>query len=213
MSKRLKLIMAAALCFGLVKMADAATSANIIVTIQPDLYYDVTITTDDANLNLGQVGLGLTTQTVRPATVTINSTEIGTDLRLDGDIVNTLGGQNWLFDPDTSDQNLDRLAAWATFTDVARGSAPAPGGDYFQGTQPGVASSDVIDDQNRYVGSSAGQGTTNLFENNADFDPIDMDGKAKDDTAALWLYFRMPSTSTDGDPQDITITLTAVQTD
>ena len=86
-------------------------------------------------------------------------------------------------------------------------SAPSQSGDFFEGTAPGAAS-DVISTTARYVGTSATHGA-DIFELESTADAIDMDNQANGDQSHLWLYFRMPSASTDGDPQEVSITLTA----
>lgn len=207
MKRVMKLMIALVFGLGLVKSVQAATSDSLTVTIQPNVFYDVSIATTDADLNLGQVALGASTQTVSPATVTINSTYLNTDLTLAGVINNTGAGLDWQFDADTTSQESDFLAAWATFTSTTLASAPAQGGDVFEGTTPG-AGSDVITTTARYVGTSATHGA-DIFELESTADAIDMDGLAKNDQAHLWLYFRMPSASTDGDPQAVSIILTA----
>ena len=206
-----KVLLALGLVLGTGIAAQAADQDALTVTIRPNAFYSVDIDTANVGLDLGTVALGASTQTVSPATVTINSTYADTDLRLRGDI-DSAASVIWQFDLDTSDQNLDRLAAWATFTDVARTSAPAQGGGYFSGTVPGDPNSDAIAATTRYVGS--GGGTTNLFEANGEFAFKDMDALAPspdpESLSHLWLYFRLPNASTDDDAQNVTITLMAV---
>jgi len=207
----MKLMIALVFGLGLISSVQAAQSDSLTVLIQPNVFYDVSIATTDADLNLGQVALGASTQTVSPATITINSTYLETDLKLDAAINNTGAGLSWQFDADTTSQESDFLAAWATFTSTTMGSAPAQGGDIFEGTAPG-AGSDVISTTERYVGTSATNGA-DIFELESTADAIDMDGLNNGDQAHLWLYFRMPSASTDGDVQEINIILTADATD
>ena len=210
MKRMMKLMIALVLGLGLAKHVQAATSDSLTVTIQPDAYYDVTIATNDADMDLGQVTLGNSTQTVSPATITINSTYLNTDLRLLGAISNTGAGLSWQFDADTTSQESDFLAAWATFTSTTLAAAPAQGSDFFEGTAPGAAS-DVISTTDRYAGTSATHGA-DIFELESTGDAINMDDMNNGDQAHLWLYFRMPNASTDGDAQDIKLTLTAVAT-
>lgn len=191
----------------------AAESAALTITIRPNAYYAVSIDTTQVVMDLGTVNLGGSTQTVRPATVTIQSTYASTDLKLQGSV--TSSTTPWTFDDNTASSDTNKIAAWATFTSVARSSAPAQTGDYFSGTMPGASGSDVLDSGNRYVGSSATDLTTDLFENNSGFDSRDMDGLLPDPYASgkshLWLYFRMPSAASANDAQNITITITATQ--
>jgi hypothetical protein len=73
--------------------------------------------------------------------------------------------------------------------------------------------SDVVDTNNRYVGTSASLSTTNLFENNGDFDAVDLDARAPNHQSHLWLYFRLPSATTTNAAKTVTVTLTAVAID
>ncbi len=186
-----------------------ASSDSVTVTISPNAYYAVDIDTANVSLDLGSVNLGVSTQTVQPSTVTIQSTFATTDLRLQGAIGSA--GTPWSFDADSTTVETDSLAVWATFTSTARSSAPAQTSDYFSGTVPGAAGSDMVDDTNRYAGT--GGGGTNLFENNAGFDAKDMDALPPDPNANgkahLWLFFRLPSVTTSIDSQNITLTITA----
>jgi hypothetical protein len=190
--KRLKKL-ALALAFGLgfAQASHAAVQDMLMVTITPNAFYSVVIDTTNVSLNMGTVALGASTQTVRPSTVTIQSSFAT-----------------------TASTETDTLATWATFTSVARSSVPTQITDYFSGTVPGAAASDVVDSTNRYVGSSAGDGTTNLFENNSGFDLKDMDAMnplpAASGTSQLWLRFRLPSVSSTVNAQNITLTFTAV---
>jgi hypothetical protein len=131
-------------------------------------------------------------------------------LRLQGAI--TSAGTPWTFDANTASNEADALAAWATFTSIARSSAPALGADYFSGTQPAVSNSDVISTANTYAGTAGA--VTDSFENNSNFDAKDMDdmapSPAASSTSLLWLNFRLPNATTSTNAQNITITLTAV---
>lgn len=208
-----KLALAIALAIGFGKVAHAGVQDQLMVTITPNAFYSVVVSTLNVNLNMGTVALGASTQTVKPSTITITSSFATTDLKLQGAI--TSGGTPWTFDNDATSTETDKLATWATFTSVARSSVPAIlAGDYFSGSVPGAANSDVVDTTARYVGSSAGDGTTNLFENNSGFDSKDMDAMSPSPAASgishLWLYFRLPSITTSTNAQNITLTLTAV---
>ena len=195
--------------FGLAAVSHAASSDTLTVTITPNAFYSVDIDTANVALNLGTVGLGASTQTVQPATVTVLSTYLTTDLKLQGAI--TSNGTPWTFDDVTTSSEADKLAAWATFTSVARSSAPTQTADYFSGTQPGQSDSDVIDATAQFVGTA--NGVNNLFENNSDFDAKDMDAMAPvpaaSGTSLLWLYFRLPATTTSSTAQNISITIGA----
>ncbi|MCG3204501.1 MAG: hypothetical protein KCHDKBKB_01216 [Elusimicrobia bacterium] len=192
----------------------AGSTGTLTVSVTPNAYYAVVIDTSNVSLNLGTVDLGASTQTVRPSTVSIQSTFATTDLKLQGFI--SSAGTAWSFDNDTTSVEPDNLAAWATFTSVARSSAPTQTGGYFSGTQSGVNNSDVISNSDRYVGTQAG--LTNLFEaDSGDFAFKDMDALPPEpDSNAkshLWLYFRLPNATTTSNAQNISITITAVAPD
>jgi hypothetical protein len=210
MKRLIKATATLALALGFIAQVRAATSDSLTITITPNAFYAVDIDTASVSLNMGTVALAASTQTVSPSTVTIQSSYATTDLQLQGAIASA--GTPWTFDADTSSQESDALAAWGTFTSVARSSAPAQSGTYFEGTVPG-ANSDVISTTNRYVGTSATHGA-DIFENESGFDSKDMDGLAPDPAPAakshLWLYFRLPNATTSTNAQNITITLTAV---
>jgi hypothetical protein len=195
--------------FGVAAVSHAASSDTLTVTITPNAFYSVDIDTLNVSLDLGTVNLGASTQTIQPATVTVLSTYLTTDLKLQGAITATSNA--WSFDDDTTSTDTDKLAAWATFTSVARSSAPTQSADYFSGSQPGVSNSDVIDATAQFVGTA--NSVNNLFENNSNFDAKDMDAMnpvpAASGTSLLWLYFRLPSATTGTNAQNISITIGA----
>ncbi len=198
---------------GLAVGAQAATSDSLTVTITPNAYYDVDIDTGSGGLDLGTVNLGQSTWTVRPATVTINSTYAQTDLKLAGQIAS--GGTAWTFDDNTVTQDQDKLAAWAVFTDTSVAASPTQGsGGAFSGGSPGLDDTDVIDTSQQDVGDTIlvqrrfVRSTTALGYKSME----DIPSSAVDPAASrshLWLRFRLPSATTSSAPQQITITLTA----
>src|SRR2546423_835565 len=123
MKRITKVALALALGLGLTQAVHAAVSDSLTVTITPNAFYAVDIDTGNVSLDLGTVGLNASTQTVQPSTVTVQSTYATTDLKLVGSISSV--GTAWSFDDDTSTSDNDKLAAWATFTSVARSSAPS----------------------------------------------------------------------------------------
>ena len=213
MKRITKAALALAFGLGLVNAAQAAVSDSLMVTITPNAFYAVDIDTANVVLDLGTVSLSASTQTVSASTVTIQSSYATTDLKLQGAI--TSAGTAWTFDDNTGTTESNKIAAWASFTSIAHSTAPAQGGEYFSGTVAGNSDSDVIDTTNRYVGSSAADGTTTLFEvNNGAHGAKDMDALAPDPDplakALIWLRFRLPSATTSSNAQNITVTLTAV---
>jgi len=215
MKRTSKVVLALGFALGLfVKTAHALSDTDsLTVTITPNAFYAVDIDTTGIVMNLGTVALSASTQTVLPATVTIQSTYAQTDLTLIGNIT-APGGTPWTFDASSATVNPNELAAWATFTSVSRSSAPIQESGYFSGTAPNVSDSDLISGTARYVGTNGA--VANLFEAGAaDFGFKDMDALPADpDPLAqshLWLYFRMPSASSSSVAQNISVTLTAVQ--
>ena len=211
MKRITKAALALAFGLGLVQVSQAAVSDQLTITITPNAYYAVSIDTANVVLDLGTVALGLSTQTVSPSTVTVESTFATTDLTLQGAIASA--GTAWSFDANTASQELDALAAWATFTTIAHTTAPAQASGYFSGTQPGVNDSDVISTAPRYAGTESG--VTGHFEAAAaDHGFKDMDGLVPAPNplaeALLWLRFRLPLTTTSSTAQNIMILLTAV---
>ncbi len=142
MKRTLKVLLGLVFGLGLSGAAHAASSDTLTVTITPNAFYSVDIDTGNVSLSLGTVALGASTQTVQPATVTVLSTFALTDLKLQGVI--TASANAWSFDDVTTSSEADKIATWATFTSVARSSAPTQTSDYFSGTQPGQNSSDVV---------------------------------------------------------------------
>ena len=191
----------------------AADTASLTVTISPNAYYAVVIATTEASgaLQLGKVDLAASTFTVKPATVTIESTYAKTELGLKGGIASA--GTAWTFSANSLSIENDKLAAWAVFTDTIRSSAPAQTSGYFDGTTPGTAS-DMIAAGDRHVGD-AGGGESAFLAGAADFGyktMNDLPNKLVDLAASrahLWLGFRLPGSSTSQNEQEVTVTLTA----
>ncbi len=209
MKRASKVALALAFGLGLSAVSHAASSDTLTVTITPNAFYSVDIDTANVSLNLGTVALGASTQTVQPATVTVLSTYLTTDLKLQGAI--TAASDPWSFDDVTTSSEADKVATWATFTSVQRSSAPAQTGDYFSGTQPAQNNSDVVSANAEFVGTA--NGVNNLFENSSGPDNKDMDDMnpfpAASSQSHLWLFFRLPATTTSSNAQNISITIGA----
>ncbi len=210
-----KAVLTLAIGIGWISTANAANPFDrdsLTVTIVPNAYYALDITTGThANLlNLGSVELGASTQTVHPATVTITSTYATTDLKLLGNVVTAVSP--WAFNS-SGTVTADQLAGWANFTTTAVGAAPVQGNgsQYFRGTTIGAADSDLIDNaSSRDVGNESGGSNSNFYETDSGATGfLDMDGLAKNAQAHLWLWFRIPWSSTTNGTQTIVITLIA----
>ncbi len=171
---------------------------SIQITITPLVDRGVDIDSATVAVNLGAVALQATTQTVRPATVTVLGTLNGQEL----DVAGVLG-PTWSFDttPTTGLSSMEEnaLAFYLLFSDTALSAAPSAGefaadnGD-FTGTT-------------LRAGGSAGNGTK--FEKTGG-GALNMDNKNPTEKAHMWFFLRTPGTTTTGAAQTATITLTAV---
>ena len=209
MKRHLKVAVALGL-FALGFIGEAAafqSTETIVVYLRPNAFYAVEIATGNVNLDLGSIDLGVATQTVRPATVTVRSTFALTEYRLRGDIA-TSGGTAWTFDDNTVSSDSNKLAAWVTFTSTTLATRPTQTGDYFSGSVAGADDSDVLDASERYVGSASG--ADRLYEATGETGAKVMDNLSPNDPSHMWLYFRMPSASTSSTRQDMTLFVTAL---
>ena len=188
--------------------ARAASSDTVTITIVPDAYYAIEIDTAAASLDLGVVDLDGTTFTVRPATVTIESTFAATDVRV---LTQVSGG--WTLDANTASREADALQAWAVFTDTGVAASPASAGA-FGGTVFGANDSDVLGLVNaQYAGTAGGITQYVLAPGEPGYKSMDSVPSVLADAggskAHLWLKFRLPQVTTTAAAQSITITLGA----
>ena len=194
----------------------AADKDALTVTITPNVYYAVLVSTGTGEwLDLGTVGMGVSTWTLRPATVTIQSTFGSTELHLQGEILS-----GWSFSADSATLETDKLVAWAVFTDTSVAESPSQASGYFNGTTAGAAN-DMLDATDRHVGGGAGGedgGTGTRFlaaTTDAGYKPMDSIPNNVMDLAAsrahLWLRFRTPGGSSTPGAKKILFTLTALQ--
>ena len=193
--------LAAAFCATDVR-ADANTSNDadsLTIIITPNVDYGVDIDTTGVTLDLGTVDLYDTAQTAEPAVVTVKGSWASQELDLSGSIE---GG--WSFDatPSTwaTSGSQDEIAVYALFSDTALGTAPN-GDDFANATADagytGVASR---------VGGDSGGG--DKFEKQG-ANAIDMDNRAPEDDANMWIFLRLPDATSTSSDQEITLTLTA----
>ena len=179
--------------------SNAANNADsLTIRVTPNVDRGVNIDTAAVVLNLGTLPLYQSTQTVRPSTVTIDGTLNGQELDISGSIS---GGWSFDLSPSTwgnSGEN-NRLATYVLFSDNAL--ATAPDGDAFAG-----ANADFTGETLR-VGGSSGAGTK--FEKTSGGNTVDMDNKNPSDQAHMWIFLRLPNTTSTANPQDVTLTLTA----
>lgn len=215
MNRMMKAAMALAIALGAAVSASAGIPADsLMVTITPNVYYAVLISTANVGLNLGNVDLRASTQTVNPSTVTIQSTYATTDLKLQGAITNPADPTHpWTFSASSGTYETDKLAAWAMFTDITVGTAPAQLGGYFNGTTQGTGA-DMFDANDNFVGERGGSETRFLAVGETGYKTMDdMPNDAVEPDISrshLWLRFRLPGASTSNTAQNITVTLTAV---
>ena len=180
----------------------------MIVRITPNADRGVQISTGNVHLDLGAVDLGASTQTVRPATVTITGNMIECEL----DLAAAISG-GWVFE---NFQQLDstganQLNAWVQFTSVSTGLAPAQDYEYFRvGTTSGSKITSLTQSfAATAVGIAAGSGV-GRFENNegnASPNPADMDSMTPAAYRHMFTYFRLPPTTSVTGAQDINFTL------
>lgn len=189
--------------------AEAADTGALTVTITPTAAYSILIDTTATTLDLGTVGLGNSTWTLRPATVTVNSSYATTELSLQGNMV--AGG--WTFDDNTATNEQDALKAWAVFTDTGVAAAPGQASGYFSGTTPSVDGSDVISAGAEDVGTAGGESKFVAATGDAGYKSMEnIPSNAVDAGAAashLWLRFTLPPATTDTTPKRIQVILTA----
>jgi hypothetical protein len=207
MKNIMKVTLALGLLIGFASLSHAASTDALTVTIRPNAFYSFTLSTANVGLDLGTIDLGASTQTVSPATVTITSTYLNTDLQLSGFI--TSGGTAWTFDTNTASNDSNQLQAWAMFSDTSLKTAPVQNADYFRGTTPG-SNSCVVDGNSRFLGTSNAGAVANAYEVNSTASGFqDMDGLIASAQSHMWMYFRLPSATTSNQVQNVTLVLTA----
>ena len=179
----------------------ADDSANIQITIVPNIDRGVIIDTDTPNmLDLGDVQMGMSTQTVYPATVTILGTVTNTELELSANIT---GG--WKFDDDVTTMEQDDLAVWCVFKATTSAVPPAKTGSNFDDAMDALspASPSAFFGPLR-VGLAGGNGGLNdRFEDGS----VDMDSLAPGTKRHMWFYLRMPNQTSTANTQKITFIL------
>lgn len=184
-------------------------TAQITITITPNVDRSVTITTDNVNMDMGNVNLTggfVSTQTVSPATVTVGGTYGNTDLLLSANIN---GG--WNFDASSDTLETDKLATWVSFTSISSATVPSQDGEYFRGvdgTEPDSAL--LASNTNAFAAMRVGTNAATLpgkFENNL----TSVNGMAVNTKRHMWMFFRMPSDTSTTASQRVTFVLTVDQ--
>ena len=179
-------------------------AAGLVVRITPNADRGVTISSGNVGLDLGYVDLGASTQTVRPATVTINGNMIDTEL----DLAASISG-GWVFDNSQTftSTGANQLNTWVTFTSISTGIAPAQDEEYFRvGTSSGAK---LISTTPTFAATAVGlSGTTGIgrFESNEGASG-DMDSMAPGSVRHMFTYFRLPPATSLTASQDVNFTL------
>ena len=188
--------------------AQADDSDSMTITITPNVDYGVEIDTTNTTLDLGTVDLYAATQMVDPATVTILGTVSSDGTETTGqelDLALSFGGTGpWSVDAtpstDATSGSIDELAVYALFSDTEL-SAP-PDGDEF------AAESADFTSASGHAGSATNNGTD--FEYTQAANARDMDHLSVDEKAHLWMFFRLPPSTTNTGAKTVTLTATAV---
>jgi type 1 fimbria pilin len=171
---------------------------SVQITITPNVDRGVEIDSQTVSVDLGTVDLQTTTQTVRPATVTILGTLASQELQVDGAIL-----PDWSFDTsptvDTTSMEQDALAFFLLFSDTTLSGPPT--------------ASEFLNDSGAFTGSTAragGEPGNGVFHEKTAGGAKDMDNRPPTDQSHLWFFLRLPGTTTTSNEQTVTITLTAV---
>lgn len=185
----------------------ANDTATIMITITPNVDRSVSIDTNNVAMDLGLVNLNASTQTVRPATVTIGGNLTNTELDLSAQIS---GG--WGFEPTATSTTTDLLKVWAVFTATTVFTTPTKNNNTFDNTNDYLSATGTSFPGTR-VGSSSGGGgnINNSFEDNSGNAFADMDALNPNMKRHLWLYFVTPDVTSTAAAQQIRFYLTVKQ--
>jgi hypothetical protein len=180
---------------------------DIEITITPNIDRGVSIDTNNVAMDLGSVDMNASTQTVRPATVTIQGTVTNTELELSAQIS---GG--WSFEPVATSSTTDQLKVWAVFTATTVFTVPAKNNNTFDDTNDFLGASGTSFPATRVGSASGGNGNiNNSFEDNSGNTFADMDALRPGMKRHLWLYFTTPPLTSTANPQSIRFYLTVKQ--
>lgn len=178
----------------------ANDSAGLEIKLFPSVDRGVVIDTETVNLNLGFVDMGVSTQTVSPATITIVGTIMNTELNMSALIT---GG--WTFDEEVAESTeTDKLAAWVVFKTTTSSAVPSKSGSDFDDAQDSLNSNSAVFGPVR-VGTQGGDsGLNGRFEDGS----INMDSLFPGNKRHAWIYFRTPPNTSVSTEQQIHFTLT-----
>ena len=212
---RAALVAALGLLWAGAAQAAPANQDSLTVTVTPIAAYSLTLSTGLAanSFALGNVGLGLSTFTVNPATVTITSSYATTGLTLQG----LLAGGWTLETGNTALKALDKLAAWAVFTDTGVSLASTVAGytGAFNGTAANADDSGVLSAVAYGVGNAVTVGrrmfvaATGQPHYKSMFSLPTNVVDAGGSMAHLWLKLTLPNTTSINSQQQLTVVVTA----
>ena len=194
--------LAASAAFLRADMNPANDASNIEITILPSVDRGIMIDTASpfGMLDLGNLDMGVSTQTVYPATVTILGTVTNTELELSASIN---GG--WKFDDNVATQEDDNLAVWSVFTSTNSSVMPTKTASKFDDAMDALSpASPSASFGSVRVGLANGDGGVNdRFEDGT----TNMDSLAPGAKRLWWFYFRTPSGTNTPNAQKVTFIL------
>ncbi len=187
--------------------AKAADMDSLTVTITPTAAYAVDVDTaiTPALLNLGSVGLGVSTYTVNVTTVQVQSSYASTQLQI---VPEVLDG-SWTIDNSTAAQETDALQVWAVFTDTSIVS-----GTVVQGLAGAYGATDLLFNTPQYVGAANGGTRYEVDATAAGYKNMDnhvssLAGDVPASRSHLWLKFTLPQVTTTLTAKNIYVTVAA----
>lgn len=174
-------------------------SASVEVHIRPSVDRGILISTDTSGmLDLGDVEMGVSTQTVKPATVTVLGTVTNIELEMSAQID---GG--WRFDNDVGNSEEDNLQAWTLFKSTNVAAVPSAS-EFFTTKSTITPTTPSANFGPVRVGLVGGDtGNNDRFEDGN----VNMDSMLPNTKRHWWFYFRTPPVTTTVNEQKITFIL------
>jgi len=174
-------------------------AAQLVVSVTPRVDRGIEIDTENVNLDMGLVNLGASTQTVRPATVTIQGNITNIELVLSAQIT---GG--WVFDDNvTASTETDKLGVWAVLKDTTSSAVPSKSGSDFDDAQDAMESATSVFGATRAGLPGGDTGTNDRFEDGT----VNMDSLIPGTKRHLWFYFNTPPYTSTAAEQQIQFTI------
>ena len=196
------------------------TTDGLTVRITPNADYGVSIDTTNVGvaggvIDLGAMDLYTSTFNVKPATVTITGSVSkrgalgGQELDVTAQVLTANG---WIFDPtpttDATSGAVDELAMFLLMSDTSLSASPGGASFTIAGTAASVTSGPSGTQTSHTYRAGGLGGAGSKFE----FGGVDLDQMSVGNARHLWMYFRLPDTTSTGNAQDIAVTLTATGT-